>query len=273
MAPGQSPRPGFRVVPIAGPQRQIGDWLSVAGRRHTMHALIEVDVSDARRLIHDRRAETGRPLSFTGYVVACLARAIDEHKELNAHRKGSGELAIFDDVDVTVAIERTVDDAKVPVPHIVRAANRKSVEEISREIRAAAAGEVPYPAARRMLPGWLLVPSPVRRFVWTRWLADPWRRKRLTGTTFLSALSMFGRGTAWALPEAQNYTLGVTMGAIARKPGLVHADDGERIEPREMLALTLSMDHEVLEGAPAARFTRRLGELVEDCSLISDAPG
>ncbi|HEY6012791.1 MAG TPA: hypothetical protein VIU37_02245, partial [Candidatus Limnocylindrales bacterium] len=68
-------RPGFQVVPVPRAQRQIGDWLVQAARRHTMHALLEVDVTDARRAIRAARARTGEPLSFTAYVVACLARA------------------------------------------------------------------------------------------------------------------------------------------------------------------------------------------------------
>ena len=36
-----------------------------------------------------------------------------------------------------------------------------------------------------------------------------------------------------------------------------------RIEPRERLSLTLVFDHDVIDGAPAARFARRLVELIE----------
>ena len=268
MTSRRAARRGWRVLPITGPQRQIDDWLDAAARRHTMHALLELDVTDSRRAIHERRAETGEPLSFTAFIVACLARAIDEDKTLHAHRKGTRELVLFDDVDVTVAVERAVDGARIPMPHIVRAANRKTATEISREVRDAAAGEVPYAIARQMLPAWLVVPGFVRRFVWSRWLADPWRRKRLTGTTFVSAVGMFGQGTAWGIPQAQNYTLGLTVGGIARKPGVVKIDGDERIEPREFLSLTLSIDHAIVEGAPAARFANRLRELIEGAGTL-----
>ena len=36
-----------------------------------------------------------------------------------------------------------------------------------------------------------------------------------------------------------------------------------RIEPREILDLTVTYDHDVIDGAPAARFTQRLVELIE----------
>ena len=55
------------------------------------------------------------------------------------------------------------------------------------------------------------------------------------------------------------YTLNITLGGIATKPGIV---DG-RVEPREYLQVTLSFDHDIVDGAPAARFAERLKGLIE----------
>lgn len=269
MDKARTTHPDRRVVRLSAPDRQIGDWLALAARRHTMQALLALDVTDARRAIRAWRARNHRPLSLTAFIVACLARAIDENPTLHAHRKGRRDLVIFDDVDVAVVVERTVDGARVPVPFVVRAANRLAPADIEQQIRGATGGDLPYPAARRLLPLWLWVPGPIRRFAIGRWLADPERRRRLTGTTFVSAVGMFGRGTGWGIPEAQSYTLGVTVGSVARKPGVVRGPEGERIEPRDYLALTLSIDHEIVEGAPAARFAARLGKLIEGAELIA----
>jgi pyruvate/2-oxoglutarate dehydrogenase complex dihydrolipoamide acyltransferase (E2) component len=51
----------------------------------------------------------------------------------------------------------------------------------------------------------------------------------------------------------------LVVGAIARKPAVV----GDRIEAREILHLTVGFDHDVVDGAPAARFVQRLTELIE----------
>lgn len=56
-----------------------------------------------------------------------------------------------------------------------------------------------------------------------------------------------------------NHTLQLTLGGIARKPGVVE----ERIEIRDYLDVTISLDHDLVDGAPAARFTQRLRELIE----------
>ena len=50
--------------------------------------------------------------------------------------------------------------------------------------------------------------------------------------------------------------------AVEAKVELWNAIDG-RIEEREYVCLTLTLDHDVIDGAPAARFVRRLTELIE----------
>ncbi len=123
----------------------------------------------------------------------------------------------------------------------------------------------------RWLPLWLLVPVPIRRFLLARFLGDPRRRKRLSGTVVVSAVGMFGRGTAWGIPLT-DYTLCLTVGGIARKPGgAAYSGPGgreERIEVREYLSLTISLDHDVVDGAPAARFAVRLKELIEKGTIL-----
>ena len=49
---------------------------------------------------------------------------------------------IFDDVNVSVAVERKVGGEKIPVPYVVRKANEKTFKEIVNEIRAAQAPEI-----------------------------------------------------------------------------------------------------------------------------------
>ena len=49
------------------------------------------------------------------------------------------------------------------------------------------------------------------------------------------------------------------VGGIAWKPAVVEG----RIEPREILNLTVSFDHDIVDGGPATRFVKRLVELIE----------
>jgi pyruvate/2-oxoglutarate dehydrogenase complex dihydrolipoamide acyltransferase (E2) component len=81
----------------------------------------------------------------------------------------------------------------------------------------------------------------------------------MAGTVGVSAVGMFGSGSGWGLAAPDGHTLCLIVGGIARKPAVVQ----DRIEPREMLSLTVAFDHDVVDGAPAARFTQRLKELIE----------
>lgn len=59
----------------------------------------------------------------------------------------------------------------------------------------------------------------------------------------------------------------MTVGGLAQKPG-VH--EGQ-IAIREYLSLTLSFDHDIVDGAPAARFAKDFKELLEQAELLEIA--
>ncbi len=81
----------------------------------------------------------------------------------------------------------------------------------------------------------------------------------------MTAVGMFGGGSGWGIPIPAP-TLLVTVGGIGEKPGVVAG----QIAVREYLSLTVSFDHEIVDGAPAARFTRRLKELIEQGYGLDD---
>jgi len=182
----------------------------------------------------------------------------------HAYRKGR-RLILYDDVDIAILVEREVEGAKLATFHIIRKANEKSVLDIHREIRTAQRQnvEAETPGARWWML-YLMLPGPLRRAL--HWWLDrsPETRKRLGGTVVISAVGMFGKGGGWGIPLASN-TLSVMVGGIALKPGVV---DG-RIEPREYLSITVSFDHDVVDGAPAARFVAALRRSVEEASLLA----
>jgi len=95
-------------------------------------------------------------------------------------------------------------------------------------------------------------------FTW-RGRTHPHLWKKNAGTVGITAVGMFGNGAGWGIPIAPPTALMVTVGGIAEKPGVV---DGT-IAIRDYLSLTISFDHDIIDGAPAARFTERLKELIE----------
>jgi len=77
------------------------------------------------------------------------------------------------------------------------------------------------------------------------------------GAVSVTAVGMFGKDALWFLPLG-GATVLVTVGSIVER---VVMKDG-RPELREHLCLTVSFDHEIVDGAPAARFVKRLSELL-----------
>lgn len=164
---------------------------------------------------------------------------------------------VFDDVDAVTLIE--TEAGGVALPHIIRAANRKSFLDIHQEIRAIQAK--PQRSAQRKGVARLGQHAPrfVRRIFYWGLRQNPHWMKRYAGTVVSTAVGMFGQGPGWGLGFLPMHTLGITVGGIGEKLALI---DGE-ISEREVLCVTISMDHDIVDGAPAARFAQRFRELVE----------
>jgi pyruvate/2-oxoglutarate dehydrogenase complex dihydrolipoamide acyltransferase (E2) component len=247
------------------------NMLDLSEPKHCMYGLLEVDVTVARQFIAEHKARTGETLSFTGFLTLCLARAVDEDKAVQAYLKGRKQLVLFDDVDVGLMIEGKMGGKSALMGHVIRGANRKTYLEIHQEIRSVQSAPVP---PSRGMPAWfqsaMLLPWPLSRLfnalirmVMNR---DPRIPASLGGTVGITAVGMFGEGHGgWGIfPVTQ--VLGLVVGSIAWKPAVVEG----RIEPRQMLCLTVLFDHDVIDGAPAARFTRRLVELIESGYGLDD---
>lgn len=244
------------LLPYSRARRAAQD-LSVAQRKHLIHGLLEADVTLARSLMRQYQALTGTMLSFTAFVIACVGRAVDEQGSIQGYRQGRRHIVVFDDVDVTTLIEREVNGQTQVVFHIVRAANTKSLLAIHREIRTAQSQHTQgSPQAGTRI--FNALPRMLRRLgIWVA-AHSPSLWKRFGGTVAVTAIGMFGKGGGFGIPITCN-TLDVTIGGIGIKPGLF---DGQ-VVPREYLSLTVSVDHDVVDGAPAAQFASRLRELIE----------
>jgi len=249
------------------------DTLDLGIKKHHIPILLEVDVTEAREYICELKVRTGEGLSFTGWVMKCIGQAVSENKHIQAMRKGRKSLILFDDVDISVVVERSVGHSDnpsetLPMPYVVRKANEKNVREIHNEIRFAQeesleAGEVQLAARRnvRLTRAFALMPRFVRNLlVWRRLTKDPFFAKKTIGTVVVTSVGSIGKdsGYGWAIPIGIHPVV-FALGTIARKPGIV----GEEIKIREYLSMTVLFDHDVTDGAPVVRFIQRLMELLE----------
>ena len=236
----------------------------LAARRHIIFAFLELDVTMARSALRGTSGSDGNPYSFTAFVIATFARAIHSHPEVQAYRDFRGRLVLFHEVDVSTLVEPSPGAAAIP--HVIRAAEKRPVGDISEEIRAVQRD--PHSGAK--LGRTMALGSRLPRFfrlIYMRALKlNPIWLKRIGGTTVVSSIGMFGKRAGWGIPFLPLHTLGLLVGGVAEKPMAYQGT----VALRECLHATFSFDHDMVDGAPAARFTRSFAELIEAASVLGD---
>jgi pyruvate/2-oxoglutarate dehydrogenase complex dihydrolipoamide acyltransferase (E2) component len=93
---------------------------------------------------------------------------------------------------------------------------------------------------------------------------NPAWMKKVAGTVIGSSIGMFGKKPGWGLGFLPSHTVGLLVGGIGEKPMAYKGS----IALRECLHATLSFDHDMVDGAPAARFSRTFSEMTEEASVL-----
>lgn len=247
----------FRTVSVPKQRRFSIDAGRMGRHKHIVHGLVEMDVTKARQEIRAYKEKTGKRLSFSAYIANCLGDAIGRHEHVHAYLNWRGRLVIFENVNIVIMVEAELEGRKVPMPYILKAVNKKSFLDLHSEIRSVQASPTKSQEARFMR--WFLVlPWPIRRLFYWIVQRTPRYFRENSSSVLMTAVGMFSRGGGWAI-TMPTHTLVIALGGIVQKPGVV---DGQ-IVPREYLPVTISIDHDIVDGAPAARFANDFRTLVE----------
>jgi pyruvate/2-oxoglutarate dehydrogenase complex dihydrolipoamide acyltransferase (E2) component len=252
----------FRRVPFTAERRLVADAGWLGARRPVMHGLAEADVTRVRSLIRAHEGRTGDRLSLSAYVARALGTVIAEDPTVQGYRSWRGDLVVFDDVDVLMMVEVDRGGVPFPQPHIARAVNRRSWAELSAEIRSIQATPTAHEGARR-LSALARVPWPLRRAAQLAMLRTPSLMRKHAGTVGLTSIPVKGTGALWGI-GLPIHSVAVVMGGISEQPAAV---DG-KVVVREVLRLTISFNHDIVDGAPAARFVTRLIEEIESRAVV-----
>lgn len=253
---------GYKSVPLTFNRKAVIASATVTKEKNTFHSITEVDISIPRRLISEHYQKTGTKLSFTAYIVTCLAHVIKDHPFLNSFIKGNKQI-ILDNVTVSVLIEREIKGEKVPEPVAINNAQTKTYLQINNEIRTAQAvqgqqlGNLSKMTWIKFIPGFLL-----RTFIR---IADKNIKMGIRyGKVAVTAVGMFNKTSVWFIPHGSATVL-ITVGGINSK--LVKEDD--KIVEKEHLCLTASFNHDIVDGAPASRFMNQFIETVKSGKLLT----
>jgi hypothetical protein len=105
----------------------------------------------------------------------------------------------------------------------------------------------------------LILPAFLRRIFYWVVMRLPQTFRKYSSSVQVTAVGMFGKRGGWGI-TMPNFTLTVVIGGIVKKPGVVN----DEIAVREYLDLTVSVDHDIVDGAPIARFVNDFQDLLEN---------
>ena len=198
-------------------------------RRHNVHGLIDVDVTNGRNIIRDYRIKHNINISFTGWLIKCISQAISEHKIINASRQGKRKTIYFEDVDIPIPVERTFNDEQITMAYIIRKANTKNVLEITKEIRNIQNEKIDNDTQilgqNLTLFEKVILGSPIfiKKIAIFFARKNALFRKKHMGTVGVTAIGMKGRFPGWAIPLGGVTSSIIVVGGINKKPGVEHS--------------------------------------------------
>jgi pyruvate/2-oxoglutarate dehydrogenase complex dihydrolipoamide acyltransferase (E2) component len=256
----------YEIKPFTINRKNIELILEEGKRKHSIHGLIEMDVTKARNIIHEYKSKHGLNISFTGWIIKCISQAVSEHKIINTFRQGRSKTIVFDDIDIPIPVERRINDDHITMAYIIRKANTKSVLDITKEIRDIQKEEINHDTQvlGKNLTSFekFILKSPIfiKKIAVFFARKNALFRKKHLGTVGVTAIGMKGKFPGWAIPLGGATSTILVIGGIKKKPGVVK----DKIEIREYLHLTITVDHDIVDGGPLTRFVERLNELIEN---------
>ena len=192
------------------------------------YVTVEIDMGPAVDLKEQLLRSESTKVSFNDFVVKACAKALTRYPAVNASWGGD---KIFTHAEVHVGVAVSLPDGLI-VP-VVRNADRKSVLEISREVKDLAARA----RDRKLKP------------------------EELTGSTFsVSNLGMLDVSEFTAIINPPESAI-LAVGSVRKTP-VVGADN--QIRAGHLMKVTLSSDHRVIDGALAAQFLGEVRRLLEN---------
>jgi pyruvate/2-oxoglutarate dehydrogenase complex dihydrolipoamide acyltransferase (E2) component len=254
-----APAPGT-IIAYPKLRNFVQDVLAEGHRKKIAHVLLEAEVGTIKAQLAQLRRDGCAPVSLTSYIAKSFACAIDADRRMQAYRRGRSRLVVFDDVDLAFMVEREWEGAVLPVFHVLRCAQRKSAREINRELQAAR--ETPLGTLGPMSAfemQFFLLPRFLRKAVWFFIRRNPYWFKDVAGTAAVTSMGMYTSGAAVGIPITP-MTLTLCIGAIETKLAL----DAGRVVEREMIHMSLSVDHDIIDGAPLMRFVDRFKTILAD---------
>jgi pyruvate/2-oxoglutarate dehydrogenase complex dihydrolipoamide acyltransferase (E2) component len=239
------------------------DTFSVGLLKHHVCSLVEFDVTGHRDKLKNLR-RNGINVSFNAWILKTISNVLEQHKEAAAYLYNKKKLIIFDDINISILVEKNIYGNKVPIPLVIENTNLKNAVEITQEIENAKNQELSHKdiVLRKQSAGYerlyYYLPGFLRRAIWKAMLRNPKFAYKKMGNVVVTSVGMIGRINGWFIHKSV-HPLSFGIGSVIKKP--VVFDD--EIKIREILNMTILVDHDVIDGAQMVRFLADLTKSFE----------
>ncbi|MBN2425305.1 MAG: 2-oxo acid dehydrogenase subunit E2 [Calditrichaceae bacterium] len=248
------------------PQSRIAtfDVYAVGLSRHHVSALLEADVTESRIKLRALK-RNGNKISFNAWLVRVIGKALEQHPEAAGFLYSTKKLIVFRDINISMMVEKEISGKKVPIPLVIEKANKKGTVEITREIenaksRPLSAGDIVLEKQTKLYERlYYHLPGLLRRAAWRWMLKHPKFVYKKMGNVLVTSLGMIGRINGWFITRSI-HPVSFGIGSIIKKPVVI--DD--EIKVREILNMTVLLDHDVIDGGPMVRLVNDLVQYIEN---------
>ncbi len=260
----------YEVKRFSQNRRMLAETYDFFLKKHYMTGFIEIDVTKGRELIKRYEQEKGVKISFTAWIGKSLSKIIEKYPRFNSYRKGRNKIIVFEDIDIIIMVEREIRKKMVPIAQPVRRTQDKSLLDISNEIREAQTKKVTE--KEQLLDQdnraryFNLLPKFLRRFLMGRYINNPFTIKRNGGLVVITSVGMFTDIPGWISGFGGLTTMNLAVGGIKKYLTRIN----NKIEERESLHISISFDHDLIDGAPATRFTQEFVNLLRNATLLEE---
>ena len=230
---------GDEIIPMDRIRKLIADHM-VMSKKTSPHVTSFID-ADVTRLVNWRNANKekflaaeGQKLTLTPIFIDAVARALYEFPMVNISVEGNN---IIRKKNINIGMATALPDGNLIVP-VIKNANEKNLTGLAKAVNDLAA------RARN----------------------NKLKPDEITGGTF--TITNFGSYDNLAgtpiINQPQAAILGI--GVVRKTPAVIETPDGDMIAIRQIMILSMSYDHRVIDGALAGRFLHKVKEILENYS-------
>jgi pyruvate dehydrogenase E2 component (dihydrolipoamide acetyltransferase) len=218
-----------KTLPVSGIRKIVARNMEESLRRSPqVTGTVKVDVSKVVALRNRLKAE-GLSYTYTELFAKLVAEAVAQEPVMNSSRE-ENKIYVYSSINMGIAVTNAKDFVLVPV---IMNIQDKSLPEISKEVKS---------------------------------LAEKVRDNKITpeemagGTITISSMGMFDVDTFTPILNIPQGAI-IGLGKIRKEPAV---DENGNVVVRDMMNISVTVDHAIIDGVPHARFLTKLAACIKD---------